>query len=62
MKGVEYYFDAKGEPKAVLIDLKKNPELWEDFHDIMIARRRLKEPRIPFEQVQRELRHNGKKS
>lgn len=62
MKGVEYYFDAKGEPKAVLIDLKKNPEIWEDFHDIMIARRRRNEPRIPLEDVEAKFRKRGKAS
>lgn len=31
MKGVKYYFDEKGEPTAVLIDVKKNLELWEDI-------------------------------
>jgi hypothetical protein len=31
MKGVQYFFDEDGEPKAVLIDLKKNAALWEDI-------------------------------
>jgi len=44
MKGVTYYYDEKGEPIAVLIDLKKNPEVWEDFQDIMIAEERRFEP------------------
>jgi hypothetical protein len=44
MKGVTYYFDEKGEPTAVLIDLKKNPEIWEDFQDIMFLEKRRQEP------------------
>ncbi len=44
MKGVHSYYDEKGEPIAVLIDLKKNPEVWEDFHDLMILEKRRDEP------------------
>ena len=51
MKGVQYLYDEKGNPKAVLIDLRKNFKLWEDIQDILVARERLKEPRIPFERV-----------
>ena len=40
MKGVQYFFDEHGEPSAVLIDLKKNPEIWEDFRDLMIIEKR----------------------
>ncbi len=44
MKGVKYFFDEMGEPSAVLIDLKKNPEIWEDFRDLMIIEERKNEP------------------
>jgi len=60
MKGVRYLFDKEGEPELVLIEVKKNPELWEDIHDILIARERLKEPRIPAAEVEAELRKKGK--
>jgi hypothetical protein len=46
-----YYYDDKGEPIAVLIDLKKNPEIWEDFRDIMILEKRRGEPSLPAEEV-----------
>ena len=59
MKGVEYFYDENGKPKAVMIDLKKNAKLWEDIHDILV-RERLKEPRIPFDRV-KSTRKNGKK-
>ncbi len=31
MKGVQFVVNAQGEKTAVVIDLKKNSELWEDF-------------------------------
>lgn len=60
MKGVHYYFDEKGEPIAVLIDLKKNPEIWEDFRDRMIIEKRRNEPSIPAEEVFARLRKKRK--
>ncbi len=60
MKGVQYFFDEQGEPKAVLIDLKRNPELWEDIVDILEARKREHEVPIPFEKVKAELRKKRK--
>ncbi len=60
MQGVSYVIDAKGRPKAVLIDLKKNRRLWEDFQDLMISEQRRKEPHIPLEEVIAGLRKAGK--
>jgi hypothetical protein len=62
MKGVEYFFDKDGEPKAVLIDLRKNGELWEDFQDILVAEQRRNEPRIPLEKVKADLQRKRKRS
>jgi hypothetical protein len=64
MKGVKYYYDEQGEPTAVLIDLKKNPEVWEDFRDIMILEKRRGEPSETAEEVKAKLlkkRKNGAK-
>jgi hypothetical protein len=60
MKGVHYYYDEKGEPIAVLIDLKKNPEVWEDFRDIMILEKRRGEAPIPAEEVFAKLQKKRK--
>jgi hypothetical protein len=60
MKGVHYYYDENGEPIAVLIDLKKNPEIWEDFHDLMILENRRGEPAIPAEEVYAKLKKKRK--
>jgi hypothetical protein len=60
MKGVQYFFDEAGEPKAVLIDVRKNPELWEDFRDFLTIRERSHEPTIPIEKVEKRLKELGK--
>ena len=65
MKGVQYFFDNKGEPQAVLIDLKKHSRLWEDFQDLLVLEQRRHEPRETLDEVKALLRKkrkgNGKK-
>jgi hypothetical protein len=60
MKGVTYFYDEEGEPTAVLIDLKKNPEIWEDFRDLMIIEERRDEPRIDADEVHKRLKKRRK--
>ena len=55
MRGVQFLVDDDGEKTAVLIDLKKNAELWEDFYDVAVARSRAKQPRESLESVRRRL-------
>ena len=61
MRGVQFLVDDDGEKTAVLIDLKKNAELWEDFYDVAVARSRAKEPRESLESVRRRLRLRSKR-
>lgn len=61
MKGVKYFFDKQGEPSAVLIDLKKNPEIWEDFRDLMIIEERKNEPVEDFSDVKAKILGNKSK-
>ena len=61
MRGVQFLVDDDGEKTAVLIDLKKNAQLWEDFYDVAIARSRAKEPRESLEKVRRRLRLASKR-
>jgi hypothetical protein len=61
MRGVQYVMDEKGERTAVIIDLKKNGELWEDFCDVAISREREDEPRESLESVKKQLLNHGKK-
>lgn len=60
MEGIQYVTDDKGRKTAVLIDLRKYGELWEDFYDALIARERADEPRESLEVVREKLRRQGK--
>jgi hypothetical protein len=62
MKGVRFVVDDNGERTAVVIDLRKNRELWEDVYDVALARRRTAEPRESLDAVKRRLRRAGKLS
>jgi len=55
MKGVEFVIDDEGKRKAVLIDLKKYGEVWEDFYDILKAKERQSEPRESLQEVRNKV-------
>ena len=55
MKGVQFLIDETGIRTGVLIDLKKNGKLWEDFFDPALARERQPEPRESLEAVKEQL-------
>ncbi len=63
MKGVQFLVDDEGQKTGVLIDLKKNPGLWEDFYDRALAESREHESRESLESVKkrfaRRRRANG---
>ena len=40
MQGIQFLVDEQGEKTAVLIDLHKYGEVWEDFYDVNVARLR----------------------
>jgi hypothetical protein len=51
VKGIRYIVDNKGRRTAVILDLKIHAELWEDICDVFVAKKRLKEPRVPLAEV-----------
>ena len=55
MKGVQFLVNENGDRTAVVIDLKKHADLWEDFYDRTLARQRAREPRESLESVKRRL-------
>jgi hypothetical protein len=55
MRGVLFLVDEEGEKTAVLIDLRKNGQLWEDFYDVAVAKARAKEPRESLASAKRRL-------
>jgi hypothetical protein len=60
MNGIQYVTDARGRRTAVLIDLKKHGDVWEDFQDSLVARLRVEEPRESLESVKKRLLRKGK--
>ncbi len=55
IKGVEFVMDENGDRKAVLIDLKRHGDLWEDFYDTLLAKERELEPRESLEEVKKKV-------
>ena len=60
MSGVQFVVDRRGQRTAVVIDLRKHADLWEDFHDVLLARQRAHEPRESLAAVKRRLVQAGK--
>lgn len=61
MRGVKFLTDDHGKKTAVLIDLKKHAQLWEDFQDIALAQSRVKEPRESLKSLKRRPGIRGKR-
>ena len=55
MLGVQFLIDEQGNKTAVVIDLKRNAQLWEDFYDRALARKRQHEPRETLDAVKKRL-------
>jgi hypothetical protein len=55
VKGVKFIFDDEGNKKAVLIDLKKHGEIWEDFYDTLLVKERESETRESLEEVKKKV-------
>jgi hypothetical protein len=60
MKGVQFVVDEHGAKTAVVIDLKRHSELWEDFYDSVVADARKNEPRESLESAMKRLVSRGK--
>ena len=55
VKGIEFIVDDEGQKKAVLIDLKKYGEAWEDFYDTLRVKERESEPRETLKEVKKKV-------
>ena len=60
MQGINYVTNEDGKRVAVMIDLKKHGELWEDFYDGLTAKKRKGEPRESLDAVRNLLKRKGK--
>ncbi|MGI9115284.1 MAG: hypothetical protein ACR2FX_09685 [Chthoniobacterales bacterium] len=59
MTGIKFVTNGKGVPEAVLIDLKRHGELWEDFYDNLVCEQRKNETRVKWETVKKRLTRAG---
>ena len=55
LQGVQYVVDASGKRTAVLINLDKWGEIWEDFYDILVSEARKEEPTVAWEILKAEI-------
>lgn len=58
MQGINYITDAKGNHKAVVIDLETHAELWEDIYDALLMDQRKEDEEIPYEVVKENLKQD----
>jgi hypothetical protein len=58
MEGVQYITDDEGSRKAVVIDLEKWADLWEDIEDIMYVRAHSDETRYPWAEIDKDQNGN----
>ena len=59
MKGIQFLVDEAGEKQAVLIDLTEWGELWEDFHDVLVAQNRQEEEEVSWQELKQEVEADG---
>jgi hypothetical protein len=55
VKGIKFVIDDEGQKKAVLIDITKHREIWEDFYDTLLVKERESEPRESLKEVKRKV-------
>lgn len=60
MKGVNYVTDDRNKVVAVMIDIKKNGELWEDLQDYFSASLNKKTKKTSLLDFKKELKKAGK--
>ena len=60
MRVIDLVKNKRGKKTAVLIDLKRHGQLWEDFYDSVVAQNRAREPRETLNSVKDRLRRLGK--
>jgi len=53
--GITFIVDEKGKKTAVIIDLEKHRELWEDLYDYLICLERENEPTVSLDEAEKEL-------
>jgi len=62
MDGIRFIIDEKGNKTAVVIDLGKHGEVWEDIYDYLTCLERQGEPTISLDEAKKELAQTRKRS
>ena len=62
MRGIRFILDDAGKQTAVVIDLRRNRSLWEDFYDRALADSRRREPRESLELVRKRLARRDRRA
>ena len=60
MRGIHFVTDENGTRVAVQLDLDEWGELWEDIYDNLVAEERRGEATVSLDDVERELRAEGR--
>ena len=59
LEGIQFVTDTWGKQKAVILDLERYSEIWEDIYDVLVARERENEPLESLEDVKKALIAEG---
>ena len=60
LEGIQFVTDTSGKRTAVILDLDRYGEIWEDIYAVLIAQERENEPQGSLEEVKRFLISEGK--
>jgi len=55
MEGIRFVLNRRGQRVAVMIDLEKYSEIWDDFYDCLLAEKRKDEPTSSLAAVRRSI-------
>ncbi len=55
VEGVQFVVDDAGKKTAVIINLEKWGELWEDIYDVLVSESRRGEPTVSWEELKAEM-------
>jgi hypothetical protein len=61
MEGILYLSDTEQKKRFVQIDLNIFGDIWEDFEDILVARSRKNDEKIPLDEVLKAINYQPKK-
>jgi hypothetical protein len=62
LPGIRYVVDAGGKRTAVVIDLDRHGELWEDIYDRLLSAERADEPRESLAAVASRMRKRSRRT